>query len=167
MENASESDQSKDEFVRTGSNFSLIVLTPSKKDLHLLDEDYSEKDALARCLRVHELVADNAVAIVAVPIRALPVIANKLLPLCGFDRISHVLLAKAPAEADVIANDAIIVAERGGEKLVSVPKDFWPSGDGRDVLSIATEMVPKSENRLHVFAKSSREGWESITPCSP
>ncbi len=159
---ASDAAESQGASPPSGSDFSLIVLTPAKQDLRLIGEDYSEREVLARCLRVHELVAEEAVAVVAAPVRALPLVVSKLLPLCGFDRISHVLLTKAPSEADVIGSDVIIVAERGRQRLASVPKDLWSRECGHDILSVAAAMMPESKKRLHVFATSPNEGWDSI-----
>ncbi len=147
-----------------GQRFDLILVTPEPAEFRLLDEDYhdevgAEEATLARLLPIHRVVDGDAAIIVAVPHRDFPVVANKLLDLCGFSRPSLVLL-KRPTTSHDITNSEIIVAATRGDARLNMPKDGWV-GDGRalELLTVAAELCPDAARRLHLFASARAQGW--------
>jgi len=92
-----------------------------------------------------------------------PVIENKLLPLCGFRRLSRVLLAQRPTSPDITDAEIIIMAERGKMRL-SPPEDGgWLDDAGPiDSLAIAARLCPDASSRLQVFAPAQADGWRCL-----
>ena len=93
-------------------DFDLILLTPTRRDLQRLGEDYAGE--LPWCLRVDDRLAVKAAVMVIALLADFPTIASRLLPSCGFENISHVFLVREPVDADVTGAQVIVIAERGG-----------------------------------------------------
>jgi hypothetical protein len=149
--------------IEAGEEFDLLVLTPRKKDLAHLRADYSDASTLARCLPLHRLTADGAAAIIMARILDVAVIESKLLPLCGFPRLSRVLLARRPTFPDVTDAEVIITAERGEMRLNSPEDESWLDDAGPiDPLEVAARLCPAASRRLHVFAAAQAEGWSCL-----
>jgi hypothetical protein len=145
----------------SGRDFDLILLTPNRRDLQRLSEDYT--DELPWCLRVHERVAEKASAVVVARLADLPTVANRLLPSCGFARLSHVLLLREPIEAEITEAQVVVLAERGrreSDRLLDLP--WLPHDESVDFVSMAKRLVPDAANRLHVFAPSKSDSCCSI-----
>lgn len=141
--------------------FDLILLTPDRRDLQRLGEDYEGE--LPWCLRVNERVAAKAAALVVASLADIPAIASRLLPLCGFESIKHIFLVREPIDADVTGAQVIAIAERGGRGSDHIPDFQWlPDGEPLDAGSLASRLVPAAANKLHVFAPTGAEGWCSI-----
>jgi hypothetical protein len=103
------------------------------------------------------------VAVVLARIADLPTVAETLLPLCGFNTFSYVLLPEKPTRPDVTNIEVIVVAERGRGNLFPIYFDRWPADDGPlDARSIAARLAPTASQRLHVFATDSTEGWTCV-----
>ena len=143
-----------------GRVFDLILLTPTRRDIRRLGDDYAGE--LPWCLRVNEDVAARAVAVVVAPLADLPAIASKLLPCSGFGNISRVLLVREPVDADVTGAQVIVIAERGGSGDYIPDFQWLPDGEPLDAASLASRLVPNAENKLHAFASAESEGWCSI-----
>jgi hypothetical protein len=145
------------------NKYDLILLTPDFRDVRSLKADLTEGEDLPLCLRVHEQVDDDAVAIVVARLVDFPIIATRLLPHCGFDSASRVILAREPIGRDVTDADIVIIADRG-RKPFQLPNDFvWPAKDQSiDAVSIAARLQHDAANRLHLFASSDSEGWNSV-----
>ena len=145
---------------RRDREFDLILLTPTRRDLLRLGEDYEGE--VPWCLRVHEQVAKQAVAMVIASLVDFPIIAGRLLPSCGFENISHVFLVRQPLGADVTGAQVIVIAERGaGGDPIS---DFrWlANGESLDDEYLASRLVPNAKNQLHAFAATTSDGWCSV-----
>ena len=141
--------------------FDLILLTPNRRDLQRMGEDYVGDSP--QCLRVHERVAKKAAALVIASLVDFPTIANRLLPRCGFENVTHVFLVREPLNADVTGAQVIAIAERGGWGNDHTPDFQWlANGESLDAGSLASRLVPAAVNRLHVFAPTEAEGWCSI-----
>jgi hypothetical protein len=116
-----------------------------------------------KSLKVHERVADDAIAIVVARLIDFPIVATRLLPHCGFDGVARVMLARDFLVRDVTNAQVVIIGLRG-RKPFQLPKDFvWPGNDQPiDAVSIAARVEPGAANRLHVFASHETEGWISV-----
>lgn len=149
--------------IESGQRFDLLFLTPSARDMRLLAEDYPDETILSHCLRLHEVVADNAVALVTARIRDLPIVANRLLPHCGFGRLSNVLLPCEPIQSDLVDAEVFIAAKRGKAVPIFVPERGWlKEYVSQDAVSIADQLTPSSVHKLHVFASAASAGWMSV-----
>jgi len=90
----------------------LVLLTPDRQRvLRRLNEDYVDRPYF--CQLAHDLVAKQATAVVIARLANLPLIENKLLPMCGFEGVSRVLLIRDPLDADVTHAEIAVLAERG------------------------------------------------------
>ena len=136
-------------------------MEPNQRDIRGLNDEYP--DERPPCLRVHERIAADAVAITIARLLDLPIVANEFLSHCGFDRPSRIILAQDPNGRDVTNAEIVIVAVRGQPRF-DLPEDFaWPSiGESIDANSIVARLVPDAVNKLHVFASAETEGWSSI-----
>jgi hypothetical protein len=139
----------------------VVFLEPNDRDIRRLNDDYP--DELPPCLRVNELIAEDASAIVITRLIDLPIVVNKLLPYCGFDCPSRIMLAQDPNSRDVTNAEIVMVAVRG-QKRFDLPENFaWPPiGEPIDINSIVAALVPDVENKLHIFASDETEGWSSV-----
>jgi hypothetical protein len=141
-------------------DFDLILLTPTRRDLQRLGEDYAGE--VPWCLRVHERVAVKAIAMSLPRLRIFRRSEVGLLPSCGFENISHVFLVREPVDADVTGAQVIVIAERGvgGDHI---PDFQWlPDGESLDDGYLASRLVPDAKNKLHAFASAPSDGWCSI-----
>jgi hypothetical protein len=142
-----------------GQRFDLILATlEDRRDRRRLGDDYA--DELPYCRRIHEIVAEQAVAIVIARITDLPVIENKLL--AGF-AVSQILLLRDPIDPDVTQAQVAVIAVRGRRDDKLITNFRWlPHGEPLDAISLAEQLVPKAKNKLHLFATAETEGWCSI-----
>jgi hypothetical protein len=151
------------DLIAAGERFDLLLVTPGKDDLAHLRADYSDDSTLARCLPLFQLIEDSAAAIVTARTSDLPVIANVLLPLCGFRRLSRVLLTQRPTSPDVTDAEIIITAQRGDMRLRPSEDGGWLDHVGSiDPLAIAARLFPATSRRLHVFASAKADGWRCL-----
>jgi len=140
--------------------FDLILLTPTRRDLQRLGGDYAGE--VPWCLRVHDIVTAKAVAMVIASLADFPTIANKLLPSCGFEKISNVFLVREPIDADVTGAQVIVIAERRVDGDQNREFCWLPHGESFDDSYLASRLVPNAKNKLHAFAPATSEGWCSI-----
>ena len=107
-----------------------------------------QESTLERCLPIHRVVNGDAAIVVAAKECDLPVIANKLLDLCGFDRPSDILLTH-PAKSRKITEAEIIIIAKRGKARVNLPADAW-CGEERvlDPLKVAARRgTPEAKGR--------------------
>jgi hypothetical protein len=136
--------------------FDLVVATPSHSELRRL-RDFST-DSL-RCLHIHQETARNAVAVVRTRLVDLPIVENKLLPGCGFDFISNVILTRMPSRLDVTTAEVIVVAKRSPGN--DVTEFDWLHGD-IDLHELASRIAPDAKNKLYLFAPEETDGFFCI-----
>ncbi len=143
-----------------GPNHSLVLLTPDhRRDLRKLNEEYVDRPRY--CQLVHDLVAEDATAVVVARLADLPIIENKLLPLIGFLGPFRVFLVREPVGPNVTDAEIFIVAHRGS--VASVPDFKWRSAvELFDAAAAAELLVPDATKRLHLFAAAPSDGWRSI-----
>ncbi len=147
-----------------GRRFDLIVVTPEPAEFRLLGEDYhdevgAEESTLARLLPIRRVVDGDAAIIVAAPHRDFPVVANKLLDLCGFSRPSRVLLTRPTTSRDITDAEVIVIAKRGDARL-NLPEDGSGDEEGAlEPLEAAARLCPDAAHRLHLFASAQTQGW--------
>ena len=143
-----------------GRNHSLVLLTPDhRRDLRKLNEEYVDRPRY--CQLVHDLVAEDATAVVVTRLADLPIIENKLLPLIGFLGPFRVFLVREPVGPNVTDAEILIVAHRGS--VASVPDFMWRSAvESFDVAAAVELLVPDATKRLHLFAAAPSDGWRSI-----
>jgi hypothetical protein len=153
------------DLAQTQQHFELVLLTPSERDLKRLGDNYADDDTLKRCLPLVQALQQNVnlAAVVVARECELPVIVDRLLPLCGFARPSRVLLARQPKSPDVTDAEIVIVAERGKVRL-DLPRDgVWLDEAGTiNPSAIAARLYPDAARKLHVFATARMEGWTSM-----
>jgi hypothetical protein len=132
-----------------GSNkrFDLVVLTPSKDDLARLRQ--ANLDALSECLPLRKHVEEVAAVVIAAKVTDLPIVIDRLLPLCGFNRPRRILLRHQPASPDVIDAKVLVSAERG-DVAFREPTEVWLE-DTAHPIDVAEELYDASST-LHLFA---------------
>jgi hypothetical protein len=135
------------ELYGTDNRFDLVVLTPSKDDLARLRD--ANLDKLGECLPVRKHVQEVAAIVIAAEVTELPVVIERLLPLCGFNRPKRILLLGRPASPDVIDAKVLVTAERGDIAFREPPKVWLDAGD--DPIDVA-EGLYEASNTLHLFA---------------
>jgi hypothetical protein len=114
-------------------------------------------------MSIHERVANRAIGVAIARLVDLPVIENKLLPGCGFDRVAQLFLLRNPVDPDVTDAQVIVVARRGwrhGDCLVGFQWLF--PGEPLDAVALASRLVPHAKHKLHLFASAESDGWCSI-----
>ena len=144
----------------------VVLLTPSAADERAIVTPYATPDGLERRLpHLKQLRArDNAAVVLVTKISALPLIVDKLLPLCGFDcRNARFFLAQAPASSEIGEAVVLVTADRDGVSLQPPSASTWFSAEeATDPRKLAARLYPATKSRLHVFAQSQAEGWQSI-----
>lgn len=144
----------------------LVLITPDTKDERAITTPYATADGLEQHLPFFgQLRETDALALVLVTrVSALPLVADKLLALCGFDcRHARFFLAQPPTSAEIGDASVIVVTDRGGVHLDPPAADTWLDAAGTgDPRTIAARLYPEAASRLHVFARSPAEGWESL-----
>jgi hypothetical protein len=153
------------DLAQTQQQFKLVLLTPRERDLKRLSDNYADGDTLKRCLPLVQALqqSDSVSVIIVARVFDLPVIVDRLLPLCGFARPSRVLLARQPKSPDVTDAEIVIIAERGKVRL-DLPRDgVWLDEEGTiNASAIAARLYPDAARKLHVFAAARTEGWTSM-----
>jgi hypothetical protein len=151
------------ELIEAGQRFDLVVLTPGK-ELSLLGEDYpddpmQEESTLECSLPIHRIVNDDAALVVAARECELPVVVNKLLDLCGFDRPCDILLVQPVTSRKITEAEILVIAKRGRAR-VDLPEGAW-LGDKHALqpLEVAGQLCPDANRRLHLFASAQSQGW--------
>ncbi len=149
----------------TSQQVDLVLLTPRERDLKRLATNYADDDTLKTRLPLVQALqqSDNLAAVVVARELDLPLIVDRLLPLCGFGRPSRILLAQQPKSLDVTDAEIVVIAERG-ESMLSLPGDgVWLDDAGKlNPLAVATRLYPEATRKLHLFAPARTEGWRSI-----
>jgi hypothetical protein len=130
-----------------GERFDLVVLTPGKDDLARLRN--ASLDKLGECLPVRKHVEEVAAVVIAAKVTDLPVVIERLLPLCGFNRPKRILLLGRPASPDVIDGKVLVTAERG-DIAFREPPEVWLD-DAADPIDVA-EGLYEASSTLHLFA---------------
>lgn len=151
--------------VEGGQQFDLILITPGEEDLKRLRQDYAELGALEACLPFGRLTGgtENVAVVVVVRLSDLGVIEARLLPLCGFDRPSGIILPRRPTSPDITRAEVVITASRPNARLRRLDADSWTEGAGPiDFASLAKRLYPDAVRRLHVFATGQTDGWHSV-----
>jgi hypothetical protein len=144
-------------------SFDLVLLTPDRqRDLRRLNENYVDRPRF--CQLAHDLLAEEATAVVSARLTDLPLIENKLLPILGFPGPSHVFLVREPIESNVTDAEILVVADR--KQTPSAPEFRWLSpGEPLDVTSLAELLVPDAKRKLHLFGQDTPVeslGWRSF-----
>jgi hypothetical protein len=136
-----------------------VVLTPGKDDLARLRD--ANLDKLGECLPVREHVGDAAAIVIAAKVIDLPVVIDRLLPLCGFNRPKRILLRSQPASPDVIGAKVLVTAERG-DIAFREPPGVWLD-DAADPID-AAEGLYEASSTLHLFAtaKAKKAEWRCV-----
>jgi hypothetical protein len=149
--------------IEAGQQFELVLLTPGERDLARLRADYADGSTLERCLPQLKRIEHSAAVVIVARISDMPLLANVLLPLCGFPRLSRVLLARQPTSPDVTEAEIFVTAERG-EIGLSAPEDarWLDDADPIDSAAIAARLFPAASRRLHVFASAQTAGWRCL-----
>jgi hypothetical protein len=139
--------------------FDLVVLTPSKDDLARLRD--ANLHRLGECLPLREHVEEAAAVVIAAKVTDLPVVIERLLPLCGFNRPKRILLQHQPASPDVIDARVLVIAERG-DIAFREPPEIWLD-DAADSIDVA-EKLYEASSTLHLFAtaKAKKEEWRCV-----
>jgi hypothetical protein len=89
-----------------------------------------------------------------------PVVATKLLRLCGFARARHVLRVDDFSPIDVTERRIIVTAVRGKQRFV-LPQAL-AAADLMVETVIAAGLFPDTTSRLHLFALGQSPGWTSL-----
>src|SRR5262245_54951918 len=146
-----------------GERFDLLLLTPREKDLAFLRADYADGSTLQRCLPQLKRIEHSAAAVIAARVFDLPMIVNILLPLCGFLRLSRVLLARQPTSPDVTDADVFVTAQRG-EISFSPPEDprWLDDADPIDSAGFAARLFSATSRRLSIFSSAKADGWHCL-----
>jgi hypothetical protein len=152
-----------------GHSFELALLTPDRRDLRKLNEDYVDLPPFYQSAR--SLLADEATVVVVARVADLPVIENRLLPMLGFSGPSHVFLVREPIGSNITDAELVVIADR---RQTSLKLEFnWLSSDEPfDVISMAEQLVPTAGRKLHFFAKDEEPSvvrlgvWMSFTGAS-
>jgi hypothetical protein len=131
----------------TDKRFDRVVLTPRKEDLARLRD--ASLDKLGECLPVRAHVGDAAAVVIAAKITDLPVVIDRLLPLCGFNRPKRILILGQPASPDVIGAKVLVTAERGDIAFRELPGVWLDDAD--EPIEIAQKLYDASST-LHLFA---------------
>lgn len=156
-------DQSRNTPLLNLSGIDGLLATPSRKDIRILAETYADDATLFRCLPVHERVADDATLVVITKIIDIPTIATRLLPCCGFKRLTHVLLLRQPPSSEVTDFDVVIIANRGEvEPLLLTDWTWLEAKTTLDPISIANRILLNAERRVHMFASAETKDWQSL-----
>lgn len=140
----------------------LVYLTPTVKDNKRFLHEYAEPDALSISYRVHELVAEIAVAVCVTELRNYPVVADVILPYSGFKYMKKVYLLERPSSAEVSEAKIAIVATKAHAHELPIINDPWES-ESRDGKALADRLAPDASARLHVFADEPTSGWQCLT----
>jgi hypothetical protein len=142
--------------------YDLVLLTPDSRHVRRAEESY-HSDFLPRCMRTHENVSDDAVAIVLGRMSDLPVVKDKLLAGCGFDAPWRLFLLRRPLKPDVTEEEVVVLAQRSSQDRVRYSEFTWLDDDETvDANSLVSRLVPTAANKLHVFASVRCEGWDSL-----
>jgi hypothetical protein len=147
------------ELYGTEKRFGLVVLTPGKDDLARLRD--ANLDKLGECLPVREHVGDAAAIVIAAKVIDLPVVLDRLLPLCGFNRPKRVLRLGQPASPDIIDDKVLVTAERG-DIAFREPPEVWLD-EAADPID-AAEGLYEASSTLHLFAtaKAKKAEWRCV-----
>jgi hypothetical protein len=132
----------------TDKRFDLVVLTPGKDELARLRD--ASLDKLDECLPVRRHVEEMAAVVIAAKVTDLPVVIERLLPLCGFNRPKRILLARRPESPDVIGAKVLVTAERG-DIAFRAPPEIWLD-DADDPIDVAEKLYGGASSTLHLFA---------------
>lgn len=136
--------------------FSGLLLTPSSSDVGRLVKDFASE--LPLCLSLADHRADDAGLVMIARIDDLLRLADKL-PCWGFAKFSGVYLMQKPDASNLLNCKAVAVSTWGRHK----PNlDEFQIISGVDEVTVATGLLPTDGRRLHLFAKSSRQGWETF-----
>jgi len=140
----------------------LVLLTPNcQREFRRLNEDCVDRPYF--CQLAHDLVAKEATAVVVARLANLPLIENKLLPMCGFEGVSRVLLIRDPLDADVTHAEIAVLAERGPREDARTEDFEWlPHDESVDAALLASRLAPNATRKLHLFASEKRNGWTSV-----
>jgi hypothetical protein len=143
----------------------LAVLTPTEQDLRALGRDYADGSALERCFPLVQVLQHNDDLALVVSAREsdFPLVAERLLNLCGFRRVNKVLLVRKQNSWDITEAEILVVAERGAMRLTPSTDCGWSDEAGEiDPLAIAARLYPDAKRKLHVFASVQTEGWTAL-----
>jgi hypothetical protein len=147
------------ELYGTDKRFDLVVLTPGKDDLARLRD--ASLDKLGECLPVRKHIEEVAAIVIAAKFTDLPVVIDRLLPLCGFNRPKRSLLLGQPACPDVIDAKFLVIAERG-DIAFREPPEVWLD-EAADPIGVA-EGFYEASRTLHLFAtaKAKKAEWRCV-----
>jgi hypothetical protein len=110
-------------------------------------------------------VDEGAVVVIVAREADRPVIADRLLPLCGprVSGVSRVLLVRRPASPDITDAEVIIIAHRRDVQPCMPENGVWFDDAGPfDPLAVAEGFCPGAARKAHVFAPARTEGWACL-----
>lgn len=136
---------------------SALLITPSKKDLSRLKEDYMKKgEPFCLGFSSETVTADVIVAILA-PVGEVLRLIDKLGS-WGADRVLRLYLLAPPSGPNVINADAVAICGRSRSKFFNEPSD-WPTET--DPVKFAQSLLNEiSGRRVHLFANVDTPGWD-------
>lgn len=139
-----------------------VLLTPDRtRHFSRLNEDYLDRPGFSQL--AHDLLAQEATAVVVARLADLPLIENKLLPMCGFEGMSRVFLIREPLDADVTHAEIAVLAKRGPrDDAIKEEFEWFPRGEALDAALLWSRLAPNATRKLHLFASEKRNGWTSI-----
>jgi hypothetical protein len=141
--------------------FELVLMTPSNGHMRRLREDYVGR--LPLWGRIYDRVSTDAIGVVVARVSDLPIIERKLLPGCGFAGIAQVFLLHEPLSSDVTQAEVVVLARRQPSTQDESPQLQWmPKGQAVDLTALSTVFAPGAQQKLHLFATSASDGWQSI-----
>jgi hypothetical protein len=144
-----------------GRNFDCLFMKPHRSVFDRLRDHPAEGSPLNSSIL--DRIAQDALAIVVARVIDLSIVEDKLLPSCGFSRISRVLLAHSPLNADVTDSQVIIIGERGSSDIARVAGFQWlPENIPIDLGSIVNQLAPDAKHKLQLFASENIDGCDSI-----
>jgi hypothetical protein len=124
-------------------------------------QDYYEGPP-PKCLGTRMIVADNATLVIIASLSDFPIIAERLIPICGFEK-PRIFLSHAPAAPEITGEQVIIVAGRESTGRARFSEIDWLPQDGAiDPLAVAMRLVPDAKNKLCLFASAEADGWRSV-----
>ena len=143
--------------------FDLLVVTPNREELNLVGHNYADSSLLDRALPIRLVMDRGAAALILTPLRDLPIIADRLLPLCGFGSLSRIAQVRQPTSADATEAEFLIIAQRHGSLFDLPAIGPWLADSGPlAVCAVAEKLYPDAKRKLHVFASAPADGWSSL-----
>jgi hypothetical protein len=142
----------------------LVLITPDRADERAITMPYATADGLDSRLPIMKDLRDRdeTALVLITTVSAMPLVADALLTLGGFNcRDARYFLSRPPTSAEIGDETLIVVADRGGLR-VDAPDVWLNTAEADDPRAIAAKLYPDIASRLHVFARDHARGWKCI-----